>query len=313
MTKQIIISDRQASLRDKVLMLKEKKNLTGAELSRITGRSEGTISDLLGNKKSFSDKLIAVVYESLRDYLGDNDLVATRQYAMMWNIAKTGKQASDMRLVTGNTGVGKSVVFKKFAEETPCCVYYKIYDRGLSWNNLLNEVCRGFAIKMPIDRKRYRRAELLGAIISYVEQNADQNPMLIVDESEVMRNAFFKEFKNLQTATDGLLSIVIVGISEVTTRVAKIAGLDPQTWLPIHDDSNQYTTFARRIKSFRIPNISTCDIRDFCIAKGIENNKVIEEASKTWWNYGAAQTAIDRAERMGISLKEITIDEFRVL
>jgi hypothetical protein len=47
-------------------------------LHALQARSEGTISDLLSNKKSFSDKLLTVVQESLRDYLGETDLVQTR-------------------------------------------------------------------------------------------------------------------------------------------------------------------------------------------------------------------------------------------
>jgi hypothetical protein len=43
--------------------------------------------------------------------------------------------------------------------------------------------------------------------------------MLIVDESEVMKNNFLKEFKNLRTATEDLLSIVIVGITEVESTL----------------------------------------------------------------------------------------------
>ncbi len=310
--KQPVISDKQLALRDKILLIKEKKSLNSAELSRITGRSEGTISDLIGNKKAFSDKLILLVTDLLRDYMGEADLVETSQYAKMWNIAKIGKQESDIRLVVGNTGIGKSVVFKKFAEENSHTCYYKIVDNKLTWNNFLLDVCVRFGLKLP-NKKRIFTTELMKTLVTYVEEHADRNPMLIVDESEVMRNTFFKEFKNLRTATEDLLSIVIVGITEVESKIARLAGLDPKTWLPSREDSNQYTTFARRIKHFRIQNISTDDIRHFCLQKGIVNDAVIKEAQSKWWNYAEADRAVRRAEKMGLVLKDLTIDEFKVL
>lgn len=106
----------------------QKKNLKAAEIARITGRSEGTISDLLNNK-SFSDKLLNTISDQLKDYMGEEEYVPTRQYNRIWNILTTWKQMSDMRLIAGNTGVGKSIVSRKFAEENECCWWYVKIDR----------------------------------------------------------------------------------------------------------------------------------------------------------------------------------------
>ena len=323
MSKLIEISPKQSGLRDKLLILMDKKNLKPAEIARITGRSEGTISELLRDKKSFSDKLLNVIYDSLKDYLGDETLVATRQFNKMWNIATAGKKMSDMRLVVGNTGVGKSIVFKKFAEENECCWYIKIDRKEMTWNRFLQEMATEMGIRLDKKRKRFSSSFLLDHIIAMVEAKADSNPMLIVDESEVAKNSFFKEFKNLRTATEGLLCITIVGITEVMSRIGKMAGLECRTyesangvsyrWYPTKENSNQYTTFARRISVFRIDNISTDDISAFCAEKGITNKKVVAMASTRWWNYDEADRAIKRAERMGIVLSEISCEEFEVL
>ena len=132
------ISAKQAALRDKLKSLMEKKSLKPAEIARISGRSEGTISELLRDKKTFSDKLLNVIYDSLRDYMGEDDLVSTRQFNKMWNIAASGKKMSDMRLVVGNTGVGKSVVFRKFAEENESCYYVKVDRKEMTCTNAKN-------------------------------------------------------------------------------------------------------------------------------------------------------------------------------
>jgi hypothetical protein len=181
-------------------------------------------------------------------------------------------------------------------------------------------------VRLDKKRKRFSSSYLLDKIIAQVEEKADSNPMLIIDESEVARNILFKEIKNLQTATEGLLSIVIVGITDVMNRIGRMAGLEcrayeTQTgsgnytykWYPVKENSNHYTTFARRISVFRIDNISTEDIAKFCEEKGITNKKVVTMAAARWWNYDEADRAIKRAERMGIDLSNITPEEFEIL
>lgn len=317
------INPRQLVLKEKLLVLMEKKNMKPAEISRITGRSEGTISELLRDKKNFSPRLLTVIHESLRDYMGDEELVQTRQFVKMWNIAKASKAAGDMRLVVGNTGIGKSVLFKKFAEENESCWFLKFDRKEITWNRLLLLIAREMGVRLDKKRKRFSSTFLLDEIVKLIEEKADTNPMIIIDESEVARISIFKELKNLRTATEGLLSIVIVGITDVMNKIGRMSGLESRTydtpngaqyrWYPKTTDSNQYTTFARRISLFRIENISTKDIEDFCIEKGITNTEVIKLAQNKWWNYEDADRAIRRAELMGINLAELTPAEFEVL
>ena len=318
------INQKQTDLRDRLVLLMEKKNLKPAEIARITGRSEGTISELLRDKKQFSDKLLNVIYDSLRDYMGDSELVATRQYNKIWNILQSGKSASDMRLIVGNTHLGKSATAQRFAQENECCWYVKIDRKELTWNQFLLKVATGMEIKLRKDRKRFSTSYLLDQIISLVEEKADANPQLIIDESEVAKNSFFKEFKNLRTATEGILSISIIGISGVIDRLAKLAGLESRKyetssggynfrWFPTKENSNAYTTFVSRISVFRIENMTGDDASNFCQSKGITNKDVIKLAAARWWNYAEADRACKRAERMGIVLGEMTVNEFELL
>lgn len=319
------ISIKQQTLRDKLIILMEKKNLKAAEIARITGRSEGTISDLLNSKKSFTDKLLNVIQDSLKDYLGEDDLVITRQYSKMWKILEAGKKAGDSRIIVGNTGIGKSILARKFAEENEACYYIKIDRKEMSWNNFLMRVVSEMGIKIDKNRKRYSTTYLLDRIISFVEEKADANPSLIIDETEIAKNSLFKDFKNLQTATEGLLNINIIGISDVLKRLGKISGLEYRAipsldgqnqkykWFPTKDNSNIYSTFVRRFNAFRIDNINTDDISLFCAEKGITNKQVIKMACERWWNYQEANTAVLRAKNMGIDLSQITPEEFEIL
>jgi type II secretory pathway predicted ATPase ExeA len=309
MKEEVKISQLQIELKHKLLNLKSTKQLKNNEIANITGRSESTISEILSDKRAFADTLIYSVMSKLGDYFQDGDLVTSlRQYTKIWNIAQACKKASDMRMVIGNTGIGKSVVFKRFASKTEHVYYLKV-DRKITWNKMLLEINR----VMGIEVWKKTTAALLENVIRKVEMTSGNNPTLIIDESEVLGNAIFKEIKNLYTSTEGLLGILVVGITEVKKRIARLAGLDSDSWRPTRDDSNIYTTFARRIKVFRIDNISYEDITEFCRIKGISDEKVIAEACKKWWNYGEADTAIQRAKQFGIDLQSITLEEFEIL
>ena len=303
------ISNVQIQFKEKLITIKGNKGLKNNEIANITGRSESVISEILNDKRSFDDKLIFSMQSKMADYFQEGNLVTTlRQYSKMWNLATSCKKDSDMRLVVGNTGIGKSVVFKKFASETQDVYYFKV-DRRYSWNKFLLELNR----VMGVEVTKKSANHLLENIIHKVEHTSGNNPLLIIDESEVLGNPIFKQIKNLHTATEGLLGIIIVGITEVKTRIAKIAWLDPYSWKPNREDNNIYTTFARRLKVFRIENISPEDVNEFCRMKGIVNEDVIALAAEKWWNYAEADRAIRRAAGFGFSLDKMSVDEFNLL
>ena len=179
----------QIKLKHKLINLKATKGLKNNEIAAITNRSESTISEILSDKRAFADSLIYSVLSKLGDYFIEGNLVTSvRQYSKMWNIATSCKKDSDMRLIIGNTGIGKSIVLKRFATETSNVYYLKV-DRKLSWNKMLREINRA----MGIDIEKKNTTSLLDAIIRKVEIISGEKPVLIIDESEVLGNPIFRE------------------------------------------------------------------------------------------------------------------------
>ncbi|HZK06974.1 MAG TPA: ATP-binding protein [Bacteroidales bacterium] len=325
MTKKVQISQQQAALSAKLNQLKAQKKLRNNEVAAIFGRSEGTISDLLNGSRSLTPKLISNIEAKLAEYIVAGNLISSlRQYSVMWNLARSCKESSDMRLVVGNTGIGKSVVFRKFAEQHSHVYYLKV-DRRYTWNKLLLKMSQTMGIKLAKLKKPgsiYTTNYLYDTIIRHIENTSGSNPLLIIDESEVLSNAIYKNIKNLYTATEGLMGIIIVGITEVKGRIARISGLDTDSWLPVRDDSNQYTTFARRLKVHRIPNIGWSkaeaeggvhDMDMYCRARGISSPEVISAARRQWWNYEEAERAVKRAHAFGFEMDKMNINEFNAL
>ncbi len=325
MKTKVQISEKQAELSARLNHLKTQKKLRNNEVAAIFGRSEGTISDLLNNSRSLTPKLISNIEAKLTEYIVAGNLVTSlRQYSIMWSLARSCKESSDMRLVVGNTGIGKSVVYRKFAEEHSHVYYLKI-DRRYTWNKLLLKMSQTMGIGLKKLKKPgsiYTTTYLYDKIIRHIENTSGSNPLLIIDESEVLSNAIYKNIKNLYTATEGLLGIIIIGITEVKSRIARISGLDSDSWLPVRDDSNQYTTFARRLKVHRIPNIGwnkaddkggVHDMDMYCRARGISSPEVIVAARRQWWNYEEAERAVKRAHAFGFDMGKLNINEFNAL
>lgn len=318
--KTVEISRLQSQFRSKLLALQQSKKLRNNEIAAITGRSESTISELLNNKRSFADALIYSMQNKLNDYMQESELVTTlRQYTVMMGIAERCKQASDMRLVVGNTGIGKTVVFRKFAAENQAVYYFKV-DRQYTWHKFLMAICRVMAIEVE---GRRSSNNLLDAIVRKVEQTCGDKPMLNIDEAEILTRAVWRQLKNLYTATEGLLAICIVGITGIKSTLARMAGLEvvryntsrQQTaymeyFRPIRDENNIFTTLVRRLKLFHIATPTPDDIEEFCRTKGITNPDVIAIACARWWNYEVADTTIRALTAAGINLAQLTPEEF---
>lgn len=314
------ISPLQEAFRNKLLAIKESKNLKNNELASITGRSESVISELLNNKRAFADTLVQSMMARLADYMHEYDLVPVRQYQVMQNIAAKCKEQSDIRLMVGNTGIGKTVCMKRFASREPAVYYIKIF-KTYTWHKFLIEICRVMGI--PV-REGTGSTALLEQIIEKVEQISGEKPLLIIDEAEILNQAIWKQIKNLYTATEGLLGILIVGISSVKKQLAQWAGLQIlpaaeqatatlEQFRPFKEDNNIFTTFVRRLKVLQIDSPKGEDIAFFCQAKGIKNDKVIQLAATHWWNYAMADITIKALVATGVDLDKITEEEFNLI
>ncbi|MBY0244791.1 MAG: ATP-binding protein [Sphingobacteriaceae bacterium] len=312
------ISKQQQELSTQINNMMRNKGINQAVVSRIARCSTGTVSDLLGGKKQFSNRLLNIIGERIKVYAstdGDKELIKElRQFKIINSVTAECHKQAVFGLLVGNTGLGKSIALQYYTKKNKNTYYIKI-DRKLTWNQLLNLIAMEFGLMTAKGKKRevkrYQTNKLMDMITSFIESQ-EQIPCLIIDESEGLSLAVLKNFKNLYTATQDLLSIVICGITDVRNKIAKIAGLDHE-WLPKEDESNVYTTFARRLKRFTIPNISMDDMQVFCGKFGIVDAKIIALATKMWWNYDEAAFRIRLAQSMGINLSTLTTEEFELI
>lgn len=311
------ITKRQMTLVENLQALITKKNLSQSTLANIIQCSKGTMSDLLGSKREFSDAFLARCEQRVVVY-GDNkeeDLVTeVRQFKQPYNIIQKCHKEASFALIVGNSGIGKTIVGKYYAKHNPSAYYIKV-DRKLSYNALLSLIALELGLLENKGKskeiRRYSSAKLLDMIVYFVETQATI-PCIIIDEAEVLSISTLQQLKNLYTATEGLLSIIISGITSVKKSIAQKAGYNEE-WFPIREN-NRYTTFARRLKPFVLPQINLDDMRIFCKHYGITNEEIVRMAFAKWGDYGIAYEKILLAQKdYKIDLNKITKEQFNQL
>ena len=312
------IPNQQKDIKKALLYLTEEKKMKQSQIAKLTGRSPSVISEILKDDRAFAPGVLNIMAERLAKYTQKSDLIAeVSQYQVIYNtLVKAIKGEKRKRKTTavfehiiGGSGLGKTEVSKDFANEYKQFVYMVRLDRGMSYRELLE----GIAYEMGLLKeegkgstrgiKRIQSSKLLDMITQKIEtivvdSSVGSYPVLIIDEAEEIPNATLRKVKNLYTAVEGMLSIVISGINRNKDRLYKLAGMKLDGSLRDQMVQNEYTTFVRRINFVTVPQISIEDLNIFCAHHGITSTKAIDIIYTTglWWNY---QIASDMVEHYG--------------
>lgn len=309
------ISTQQKQVQKDLNFLITEKGLTQSKLANLTGRSPSVISEIIKEARTFAPGILNTISERLAKYLAQGDLIQeVEQYQVIYNTAMKalkGQKNSKKRMTSvfehlvGGSGLGKTAVMSEFANSYKEFVYMVRLDRGMSWRELL----QGIAYEMGMlkeegkgsqrEVKRLQSSKLLDMITRKIEEivvdeSVGNFPVLIIDEGEEIPNATLRKIKNLYTATEGMLSIIICGINKNKNRLYKLAGMRPDGSLKDQMIQNEYTTFVRRINFVTVPQISIDDLTIFCKHKGITSQKAMDIIYTTglWWNYQIASDMI---------------------
>lgn len=297
----------QAEVKEKLQVVARNKRLKNADLAKMLGKSESTISEILNDKRPFSSRLLNEISGSLNDFFIHKEGVIPelRQYRYISNVVRSCKKERDFRLLTGDTAVGKSLALREFYRNNQAVWYYKI-DRPMSWRVFLRKLCGALGISIA-DKNQY---DLYDAIEQFFKERQSLNPVLIIDEMERFPLAMWLRFKDLFTTHEGMIGLLLCSIPEHKNRLARKAGLDPESWYPVRDHSNTYTTMARRLQVFNVPRIAADDVMTFFRARGVKDSEVLLEASGRVWNYDQADKLLEKAIRIGFRLETLSLQEF---
>jgi transcriptional regulator with XRE-family HTH domain len=233
MTK-VTISNQQKETKKTILTLITEKGMNQSQIAKLTGRSPSVINEILKDGRSFGPGVINIISERLAKYVQKSELIqdlsqyqviaGTLQKAIIGE-KKRKKSTALFEHIIGGSGLGKSEVAKEFANKHKQFVYLVRLDRGMSYRELLEAVAFEMGLLKEAGKgssrgvKRMQSSKLLDMITQKIETivvdtSIGNYPVLIIDEAEEIPNATLRRVKNLYTAVEGMLSIVLVGINK---------------------------------------------------------------------------------------------------
>ena len=288
--------------------LMEQKGLSQRQMATL-GISEGSLSDLLHERRAFSGALLSKIGKVLGDLQNGESRLFTslRQYQKMIHVADFTRQQALFSLACGNTGIGKTTAIRHIYACELYTFYSKVED-DLTWRELLAKI----ATALGLSHLPYRTEALRSKLQHKVAQLS--RPLLIIDEAEELTNSVSRKLKRLHTLTEGQLGVLIVAHPELKRRLARASGLhsegQPRAWRL----ETQYATLWRRLTHFDLPPVSDEDIGKLCQQElHINDRAVVALAKERWTNYGYMARDLLVAEVAGLAWETMTTDEFQFI
>ena len=116
-----------------------QKGITQAQMAADVGLSAGSLSELLHEKRTFSEPLLSKVRKAMGELDEARLFVSTRQHQKILRLAEFTRQQRLFALACGNTGTGKTAATRQIYATQPHTFYVKVED-DLSWRELLAKI-----------------------------------------------------------------------------------------------------------------------------------------------------------------------------
>ena len=289
----------------------KQKSISQAQMAMQMGISEGSLSDLMHERRAFSATMLSKIGRVLCDLQngGSRLFTSLRQYQKMVHVAAFTRKKALFTLACGHTGIGKTTATRHIYACEAHTFYIKVED-DLSWRELLRKI--GTAV--GLDYLPYRTEALREQLQRKVEQLSAQRPLLIIDEAEELTNTVARKLKRLHTLTEGQLGVLIVAHTELRRRLALASGLHPEGQPRTGRPETQYATLWRRLAHFELPSVSQEDIATLCQDElHIKDRALLALAQERWTNYGYMAKDLLVAETAGLAWDTMSTDEFQFI
>lgn len=183
------------------------------------------------------------------------------------------KEHSQTIVMVGETGSGKTLITKLFASKNPIDTFIITAGHSDNLNDIINKMLEALSIAIPYTSKSAKITAIADRLKRLTYSN--YKPMLIIDESEYLKQVALCAVKELHDYIHEFCSLVLVGTDQLITNIEKLRKKNKQG-IP---------QFHRRIKfGLRVlPNID----RGFSQFLGeIEDKELIQFILRNCNNYG---------------------------
>jgi hypothetical protein len=216
--KEAIVSKLQIKLKE--------TNLSSNQASKILGISNATLSNMQSHKwDNISDNMWRIVQNWVGYSIGWN-VVPTDSINALSNMCRQAQYDHSSVGISDEPGRGKTTALRWYANSNPN-VYYVECEEYWSKKVFVQKILQS----MGLDDKGQNVYQMVDRITEIL--NAEENPLLILDEADKLKDAALQLFKTFYNKTNGNAGFVLAGAPYLRERITRGCRLDKQAYKEI--------------------------------------------------------------------------------
>lgn len=205
-----------------VQLIETEKNRLGsyAKVATKADVSGATITQMkTGNWELIKDEMWLKVGYSLGYSESNWQIADTIGYRKATMICTDAKNHNLFMIVSDKAGIGKSASLRTYATENKMSSVFYICAREWAKRDFLLELCSLLGIDAG---KNYTKVDELGMkVVNFFKKRSAQNPQLIIDEADKLRDASLRWFIHLFNECEDEMSLIIAGTPHLEQRITR--------------------------------------------------------------------------------------------
>lgn len=272
--------------------------LSQNELAKKADISAKYVSDMFNGKtftvaNASTGKTVEIAdkyYIKLAEYVGFSvkkeywKTVMTPQMQRILVSLQVAKENGETNLIIGETGCGKSYVCDIFRRKYPADTYIVTVSQTDNIGDIIEKIISALKISISAKTKSGKISEICRYL---ADRRADgQEPQLIFDESEYMKQPALCAMKSLYDNLHKVCSIVLVGTDQLLTHLEQMK----------RKNKDGIPQFCRRVK-FGVRRLEPIDRRFPGFLDDITDKELVRFLMDTCDNYGELHDVLVPAMR----------------
>lgn len=302
--------EQKQAIVDAARMYADEHGLSQNDLAKRADISAKYVSDMFNGKtftvaNSATGKTVEIAdkyYLKLAEYVGVSvkkeywKTVVTPQMERILVSLQVAKENGETNLIIGETGCGKSYVCDLFRRKYPADTYIITISQTDNIGDIIEKVISALKISVSAKTKSGKISEICRYLSD--RRSDGQEPQLIFDESEYMKQPALCAMKSLYDNLHKVCSIVLVGTDQLLTHLEQMK----------RKNKDGIPQFCRRVK-FGVRRLEPIDRRFPGFLDDINDKELVRFLMSTCDNYGELHDVLVPAKREAdITGEAITVD-----
>ncbi len=302
--------EQKQAIVDAARMYADEHGLSQNDLAKKADVSAKYVSDMFNGKtftvaNSATGKTVEIAdkyYLKLAEYVGVSvkkeywKTVVTPQMERILVSLQVAKENGETNLIIGETGCGKSYVCDLFRRKYPADTYIITISQTDNIGDIIEKVISALKISVSAKTKSGKISEICRYLSD--RRSDGQEPQLIFDESEYMKQPALCAMKSLYDNLHKVCSIVLVGTDQLLTHLEQMK----------RKNKDGIPQFCRRVK-FGVRRLEPIDRRFPGFLDDINDKELVRFLMSTCDNYGELHDVLVPAKREAdITGEAITVD-----